>query len=419
MVNPLGANLRAALGTASRRPTEGWEEGNEGSVARRRLVIRTVLIGLGLLVSPRLWAIGAAPASAPAADPPAAPRGCRTRRRGAAHGRRPPRRRQEAHALHRRSHRAASTSAIFTLADPYRIVVDLPEVHFQLPERYRRGGAGALLGLPLRHDLAGQVADRARRDRSRCGSTSPSSCRRPTSSRRGSSSTWCRRPAQVFLDTNRAYRENQAIEAVGEARPRAALAAAEAARRQARSSSSIPATAASTWARAGVGGTVEKDVTLAFAKVLGAEARRHRALRRPLHPNRRQLHRARRSGRLRPRPPRRPVRLDPRQLVLRRRRCAATIDLHRLREGLRQDGRRDRRDREQVRRARRHRHRRRRDRRGEGHPPRPDPAGDAEFRRRLRPQPGQGTRDQDPHVQGSAPAGELQGAGGAGRALGA
>ena len=36
----------------------------------------------------------------------------------------------------------------------------------------------------------------------------------------------------------------------------------------------------------------------------------------------------------------------------------------------------------------------------------------------FRPQPGQGTRDQDEDVQGSAPAGELQGAGGARRALG-
>ena len=50
---------------------------------------------------------------------------------------------------------------------------------------------------------------------------------------------------------------------------------------------------------------------------------------------------------------------------------------------------------------------------------RPDPPRDAQFRRRLRPQPGQGTRQDHPPVQGSPPGGELQGAGGAGRALGA
>ena len=57
---------------------------------------------------------------------------------------------------------------------------------------------------------------------------------------------------------------------------------------------------------------------------------------------------------------------------------------------------------------------------GEGHPRRPDPARDAQFRRRLRAEPGQGTLGTATRMfKIPAPAGELQGAGGAGRALGA
>ena len=57
--------------------------------------------------------------------------------------------------------------------------------------------------------------------------------------------------------------------------------------------------------------------------------------------------------------------------------------------------------------------------RREGHSGRPDAPRNPQFRRDLRPQSDQGTRQDDADVQGSPPGSRIQGAGGAGRALGA
>ena len=58
------------------------------------------------------------------------------------------------------------TAEIFTLADPYRVIVDLPDVSFQLPARRRARALRAREGVPLRPVRRAQGAHRHRYDRS-------------------------------------------------------------------------------------------------------------------------------------------------------------------------------------------------------------------------------------------------------------
>ena len=53
----------------------------------------------------------------------------------------------------------------FALADPYRVVVDIPQVSFQLPADSRHHRARADQGIPLWPGHAGRLADRVRSDR--------------------------------------------------------------------------------------------------------------------------------------------------------------------------------------------------------------------------------------------------------------
>ena len=49
----------------------------------------------------------------------------------------------------------------FTLANPYRVVIDMPQVTFQLPAQDRREGPRPDQGVPLRPGDAGRLAHRA------------------------------------------------------------------------------------------------------------------------------------------------------------------------------------------------------------------------------------------------------------------
>ena len=53
----------------------------------------------------------------------------------------------------------------FPLADPYRVVVDIPAGQFSASARCRHRGARAYQGVPLRPGDAGRLADRVRSDR--------------------------------------------------------------------------------------------------------------------------------------------------------------------------------------------------------------------------------------------------------------
>ena len=248
------------------------------------LVIRTVLIGLGLLVSSPLWAIGAAPASAPSADPPAAPAAA-----GPAAGAPLMLAARLAGDMKRTRFICDLTSSvdfsIFTLADPYRIVVDLPEVHFQLPDD--TGVAGRGLFSAFRYGMIStgksrivlDVTEPVRIDKS---FVVPPKDKQPARLVIDVVPT----TRQVFIDTNRAYRENQAIEASAK-RDRELLSQTPKPSGGRLIVVLDPGHGGIDMGARGIGGTVEKDITLAFSKVLGQKLDRYRALRRPLHQNRR------------------------------------------------------------------------------------------------------------------------------------
>ena len=63
--------------------------------------------------------------------------------------------------------RSSITAAVdlhaFTLADPYRVVVDLPQVMFRLPPKTGEGGRGLINGVSLRPGDAGRLAHGVRR----------------------------------------------------------------------------------------------------------------------------------------------------------------------------------------------------------------------------------------------------------------
>ena len=73
----------------------------------------------------------------------------------------------------------------FTLADPYRVVIDLPQVTFNLPPKTGETGRGLVKA--FRFGLVMQGGSRIvhRRRPSRCGSTRPSWSTRRRASRRG------------------------------------------------------------------------------------------------------------------------------------------------------------------------------------------------------------------------------------------
>ena len=80
----------------------------------------------------------------------------------------------------------------FTLADPYRVVIDIPQIIFQLPPKTGETGRGLIKA--FRFGLVMQGGSRIVIDlASRCGSRRPSCWMPATASRRGSCST-SRRP---------------------------------------------------------------------------------------------------------------------------------------------------------------------------------------------------------------------------------
>ena len=77
----------------------------------------------------------------------------------------------------------------FTLANPYRVVIDMPQVAFQLPGQDRRERPRPDQGVPLRAGHAGRLAHGASTWRSRPGSRRPS-CSKPDNGQ----------PARLVLD---------------------------------------------------------------------------------------------------------------------------------------------------------------------------------------------------------------------------
>ncbi len=71
----------------------------------------------------------------------------------------------------------------FTLADPYRVVIDIPQVNFQLPPQDRRARPRPRQGVPLWAGDAGRLAHRHRSRPVRCGSPRPSCSIPPMASR--------------------------------------------------------------------------------------------------------------------------------------------------------------------------------------------------------------------------------------------
>ena len=308
-------------------------------------------------------------------------------------------------------------AAVFTLADPYRIIVDLPEVRFALPETAGSRGAGAGLGLPLR--ARSRRASRASSSTSpgRWRSTSRSSSSRPTASRRGWSSTSCRRRARSFLEAS-AGLPRQPRRSRSAKRDRELVAPAATA--TGRSIVLDPGHGGIDTGAKGDGGTLEKDVVLAFAQGARREARRRPAAIDVVYTrNDDSFVALGERVAIAREPARRAVRLDPRQFVPGGSRCAApssTRSRTRPRTrwprelaasenqsdalaGIDIDGE----DSDQVKDILFDLTRR--ETRNFG----------VVFAQNLVKR----TRQGDAHVQGSAPGGELQGAGGAGRALGA
>ena len=88
--------------------------------------------------------------------------------------RRPGRRRRRADPLRHGFDAARSMLRAFTLADPYRVVIDLPQVTFQAAAQDRRERPRPGQGVPLRPGDAGRLAHRARRGQAGARSTRPS-----------------------------------------------------------------------------------------------------------------------------------------------------------------------------------------------------------------------------------------------------
>ena len=82
-------------------------------------------------------------------------------------------RRRAAHALLAASCPAACPISIFTLADPYRLIIDMPDVTFRLPKGCRPAGPRADPGVSLRPVRARQVAHRHRYHRPRARRAAP------------------------------------------------------------------------------------------------------------------------------------------------------------------------------------------------------------------------------------------------------
>ena len=302
----------------------------------------------------------------------------------------------------------------FTLADPYRVVIDLPQVTFNLPPKTGETGRGLVkafrfglvmqggsrivmdVGKPVRIDKAfvidagggpaGAAGGRSRRDRPR----------QLHEDARGG------RPAGAGCDGQRRW----------SARPRTRAI-------RVRSSCSIPATAASTTARSPRSGEMEKDIVLEFATAASRPARTVRQIPRGDDAHRRHLHSAGRPGPDGAHPAGGAVRLDPcRRDQEGRGRGAGRDDLHAVGNRLRRRGGPARRDREPRRRHRRHRHvaRARRCRR---HPDRSGAARDQGVLAAFRQDAGRRHEESGPDAQESDEIGGLQGAEGARRAGGA
>ena len=159
---------------------------------------------------------------------------------------------------------ARSICAAFTLADPYRVVVDMPQVVFQLPPKTGESGRGLIKA--FRFGLVMQGGSRM--------------VLRPRQAGRGSKRRSCvdadrGQPARLVLDLSPTDRESfLRRDRRREPRRRAPICRRDrrAARHKTairvRSSCSIPAMAASTTAPRRPSGEQEKDIVLDFAQRL-------------------------------------------------------------------------------------------------------------------------------------------------------
>lgn len=157
-------------------------------------------------------------------------------------------------------------AAVFTLADPYRIVVDMSEVGFRLPETAGQDGRGLFsafrYGLisPGKSRIVLDVTGPVKVDKSFVVAPAEDQPARlvidvvPTS-------------RESFLEANRAYRDSLSVE--GAAKRDRALVAAGKGANQGPTIILDPGHGGIDTGAKGRGGGVEKDLTLAFSQVLG------------------------------------------------------------------------------------------------------------------------------------------------------
>ena len=111
-----------------------------------------------------------------------------------------------------------STFRAFALADPYRVVVDIPQVSFQLAARHGKRGPRPDQGVPLRPGDAGRLADRVRSDG-------------PGENRQGLRAGGRQRPAAAAGGRTRSGRSRHFVQSLSpESRPELRPAVAEAKR---------------------------------------------------------------------------------------------------------------------------------------------------------------------------------------------
>lgn len=156
-------------------------------------------------------------------------------------------------------------AAVFTLADPYRIVVDMSEVGFRLPDDAGQKGRG--LFSAFRYGLISRGKSRIVLDVSGPVKVDKSFVVPPADDQ----------PArlvidvvptsrQAFLDANRAYRDSLAVKGAAK-RDRALVATGKAG--QGPTVVIDPGHGGIDTGAKGRNGSVEKELTLAFAKILG------------------------------------------------------------------------------------------------------------------------------------------------------
>jgi N-acetylmuramoyl-L-alanine amidase len=161
-------------------------------------------------------------------------------------------------------------AGVFTLADPYRIVVDLPEVRFALPEEIGRTGRGLVSA--FRYGLFASGKSRIVIDLAAPVKVDKTFVTEPAEGQ----------PARLVIDVvpttresflaeTRAYRENKGIAAAGEADR---MLSAPIAKPSGRLVIVLdPGHGGIDSGARGRGGTLEKTVTLAFAEVLADKLR--------------------------------------------------------------------------------------------------------------------------------------------------